>query len=101
MPHILREAMAATPHITPSLAALEAHFVPRILREVMAVAPHTTPSHAPVAASVTRAVTAVPVAGSICPTCQGRVPARLSAADRQLAYRKRKREKSQGLAKGD
>jgi hypothetical protein len=101
MPRILREAMAVTPHITPSLAPLEAHFVPRILREDMAVTPHTTPSHVPVPASVTRAVTAAPVAGSICPTCQCRVPARLSAAARQRAYRARKREQGQGLQKAN
>jgi hypothetical protein len=101
MPRILREAMAVTSHITPSLAPLKRHFVPRILREDMALAPRTTPSHAPVAASITRAVTAAPVAGSICPTCQCRVPARLSAAARQRAYRARKREQGQGLQKAN
>jgi hypothetical protein len=35
------------------------------------------------------------------PTCRCRVPARLTPAERQRAYRRRKREKSQGLAKGD
>jgi hypothetical protein len=52
-----------------------------------------TPSPAPsVAASVTPAVTVA--AGSMCPTCNCRVPARLSAAERQRAYRERKREKA-------
>ena len=76
-------------------------FLPRILREAMAVTPPITPWQAPVAASVTPAATAVPIVGSICPTCQCRVPARLSAADRQRAYRARKRERGQCLAKSD
>jgi hypothetical protein len=82
-------------------------FVPSILRrpenaDLMrgagVVTPPVTPSPAPPApASVTPAATvaqpAVTVApGSICPTCQGRVPARLSAAERQRAYRERKRK---------
>jgi hypothetical protein len=74
-------------------------FVRRILREAGLVTFPVTPSPAPpVAASVTSAVTAAPTVGSICPTCNGRVPARLSAAERQRAYRRRKREQCQGLA---
>jgi hypothetical protein len=70
-----------------------AHFVPRILREVgWAVTPPITPSQAP-PASVTPTVPAAPIAGSICPTCNCRVPARLNAAERQRAYRERQREK--------
>jgi hypothetical protein len=68
----------------------EAHFVPRILGEAKAVTPPITQAP-PAPASVTPTVTAAPV-GSICPTCQRRVPARLSAAERQRAYRERKRE---------
>jgi hypothetical protein len=65
-------------------------FVPRELREAM---PVVTPSQAP-SPVATAAVTVAP--GSICPTCQRRVPA--SAAERQRAYRKRQREQRQGLA---
>ena len=79
----------------------EVHFVPRTLREARAVTRPVTPSQAPVAASVTPAVTVAPVAGSICPTCQCRVPARLTPAERQRAYRRRQREQGQGVAKGD
>jgi hypothetical protein len=68
----------------------KADFVPHILREAV------TPSQPSVAAPVTAAVTIAPVAGSICPTCQRRVPARLSGAERQRAYRARKREQGQG-----
>ena len=64
----------------------KADFVPHILREAV------TASQAPVAAPVTAGVTIAPAAGSICPTCRCRVPARLSAAERQRAYRKRKRK---------
>jgi hypothetical protein len=67
-------------------------FVPRILRETGAVTPLATPSQSPVAASSTPAVKVAPIANSICPTCQRRVPAKLSSAERQQAYRKRKRE---------
>jgi hypothetical protein len=60
-------------------------FVPRKLRGATAV---TSPSHPPpVEACVTPIVTV-----GFCPTCQGRVPARLSAAERQRAYRERKRK---------
>jgi hypothetical protein len=77
-------------------------FVPSILRRpenadlqrgAGVVTPPVTPSPAPpVTASVTPAVTAAPAVGSICPTCNCRVPARLSAAERQRAYRKRQRQ---------
>jgi hypothetical protein len=80
---------------------LEAHFVPRILREAKAVTSPVTPSQASVAASVTPAVTAAPIAGSICPTCQCRVRAKLSAAERQRAYRERQRTRRQSLEIGD
>jgi hypothetical protein len=66
-------------------------FVPRELRGAGAVTPPVTltPSQAPpVAASVTLAVTP----GSICPTCHRQVRARLSDAERQRAYRERRRE---------
>jgi hypothetical protein len=77
----------------------EAHFVPRALRGTGTVTPSITPSRPlPVITSVTPAVTAAPVAGSICPTCNCRVPARLTPAQRQRAYRKRKRELRQRLA---
>jgi hypothetical protein len=102
VPRILREAKAVTPPTTPSKAQPEAtHFVLRILREDWAVAPPVTPSKASVSASVTPAVTVAPSAGSICPTCQCRVPARLTSAERQRAYRKRKREQGTGIAKVD
>jgi hypothetical protein len=60
----------------------------------------TTPLQAPsVAAPVMPAVTLVPVAGSICPTCQCRVPARPTSAERQRAYRKRSSGLSRRLAR--
>jgi len=75
----------------------EVHVVPRILREAAPVTPPITPSRAPsTTTSVTPTVTA-PAAGSICPTCQCRVPARLSAADRQRAYRERKRKQGEPI----
>jgi hypothetical protein len=63
-------------------------FVPRELREGLVTFP-VTPSPAPTAASVTTGVT-TPIAGSICPTCKGRV--RMSDAERQRARRARQRE---------
>jgi hypothetical protein len=60
-------------------------FVPRELREAM---PVVTPSQAP-SPMATAAVTVAP--GSICPTCQRRVPA--GASERQRAYRQRKQRK--------
>jgi hypothetical protein len=78
----------------PQPRPLPAGFVPSIVRETGIVTTPITPSQAPGAASVTPAVTVAPVAGSICPTCRCRIPARLSAAERQRAYRKRKREKA-------
>ena len=83
-----------------SQADQPSRFVPRILREAGLVTFPVTPSQAP-PASVTPTVPAAPIAGSVCPTCRCRVPARLTPAERQRAYRTRKREKSQGLAKGD
>jgi hypothetical protein len=84
-----------------SQADQPSRFVPRIQREAGLVTFPITPSQAP-PASVTPTVTAAPVAGSVCPTCNCRVvPARLSAAERQRAYRRRKREQGQGVAKGD
>jgi hypothetical protein len=80
---------------------LPAGFVPSIVRETGIVTTPITPSQAPGAASVTPAVTVAPVAGSICPTCRCRIPARLSAAERQRAYRKRQREHGQGPAIGN
>jgi hypothetical protein len=68
-------------------------FVPRILRTAEAVT-------SPVTASVTASVT-TPIAGSICPTCHCRVPARLSDAERQRARRARQREQGRGLVTGD
>ena len=66
------------------------------------VTPIVTPSRAsPVVTSVTPDATGAPVAGSICPTCNCRMPARLSSAERQRAYRERKREQSRGLVTGD
>jgi hypothetical protein len=62
-------------------------FVPRELRGARAVTPPITQAP-PVAASVTLAVTP----GSICPTCHRQVRARLSDAERQRAYRERRRE---------
>jgi hypothetical protein len=78
-------------------------FVPRELWMAGLVTPHVTPSQTPpVATSVTTAVTvASPAVGSICPTCNCRVPARLNSAERQRAYRARRREQGQGVAKGD
>jgi hypothetical protein len=92
VPRELRGAKAVTPPITHAPPG----FVPSILRGG-AVTPPITPSQAP-PASVTLAVTVAPAAGSICPTCHCRVPARLSDAARQRAYRKRQREQRQGLA---
>jgi hypothetical protein len=66
-------------------------FVLREPRGAGAVTPPVTltPSQAPpVDASVTLAVTP----GSICPTCHRQVRARLSDAERQRAYRERRRE---------
>jgi hypothetical protein len=81
----------------------EAHFVPRPLRGAATVTPSITPPETPppMTASVTGTAPGTPVAGSICPTCGCRVPARLNAAERQRAYRERKRERGQGLAIGD
>jgi hypothetical protein len=90
VPRELRGAKAVTPPITHAPPG----FVPSILRGG-AVTPPITPSQAP-PASVTPAVSVAP--GSICPTCHCRVPARLSDAARQRAYRKRQREQRQGLA---
>jgi hypothetical protein len=74
-------------------------FVPRVVLRDRQVTSLVTPSQAsPV---VTPDATGAPVAGSICPTCNCRVPARLSSAERQRAYRARKREQGQGVAKGD
>jgi hypothetical protein len=83
-----------------SQADQPSRFVPSILREAGLVTFPVTPSQAP-PASVTPTVTAAPVAGSVCPTCRCRVPARLTPAERQRAYRRRKREQGQGVAKGD
>jgi hypothetical protein len=64
-----------------------------LLRGAGVVKSPATPSPAPpAAASVTPAVTVAPAIGSICPTCLCRVPARRSAAERQRAYRARKRQ---------
>jgi hypothetical protein len=76
-------------------------FVPSIvlrdLRDGRVTSP-VTPSQAPASASVTPAVTAAPpVVGSICPTCHCRIPARLSDAERQRAYRERKREQDKPI----
>jgi hypothetical protein len=71
-----------------------AGFVPRILRGTGIVTTPITPSQPP------REAASVPAAlapGSICPTCQSRVPARLSAAERQRAYRERKRKQSKPI----
>jgi hypothetical protein len=77
----------------------QAHLVPRALREDGALTPPITPSQPPVTASVTGEA---PAPGSICPTCRSRVPARLSAAERQRAYRERKREQGKSNeAEGD
>jgi hypothetical protein len=67
-----------------------AHFVPSILRrpenaDLLRGAGVVTPL-------VTPSPTVAPAIGSICPTCRCRVPARLNAAERQRAYRERKRE---------
>jgi hypothetical protein len=91
---LLRQAgMVVTPPVTPPQSDQPSGFVPRELREEgWAVTPPVTPSQAPpVATSVTPAVTA-PAVGSMCPTCNCRVPARLNSADRQRAYRARQRE---------
>jgi hypothetical protein len=95
-------AGASDPEMDQPRPLAEVHFVPRALRGAGVVTPSITPSQPPPApASVTPSVTVAPVAGSVCPTCRCRVPARLTPAERQRAYRRRKREKSQGLAKGD
>ena len=93
-PWLRRRIEQDLPRIAEAYVPLpDPHFVPRILREAAAVTPPITPLQAPpAAASVTTAVTAAPVALSICPTCRCRVPARLSAAERQRAYRERKRK---------
>jgi hypothetical protein len=83
-------AGASGPEMGQPLPLPQAHFVPRALREDGAVTPPITPSQPPVTASVTGEA---PAPGSICPTCRSRVPARLSAAERQRAYRERKRER--------
>jgi hypothetical protein len=67
-------------------------FVPRELRMAGLVTKLVTQSQTP-AASVTAGVT-TPIAGSICPTCHCRVPARMSDAERQRARRARQREQS-------
>jgi hypothetical protein len=82
-----------------SQADQPSRFVPRVVLRDRQVTSLVTPSQAsPV---VTPDATGAPVAGSICPTCNCRVPARLSSAERQRAYRARKREQGQGVAKGD
>jgi hypothetical protein len=70
-------------------------FVPSIVRRDQRdglVTPPITPSQAPpVAASVTPDATGAPVAGSICPTCSCRVPARESIEwQTKLVYAKRR-----------
>ena len=74
----------------------QAHFVPRELRGAVTVTLSIAPpaTRPPMAAPVTGTATRTPVAGSICPTCGCRVAARLSAADRQRAYRQRKQGKA-------
>ena len=85
----------------PYVRRPNAHFVPSVLRRpenadllrrAGVVTPPVTPAPAPPVASVRPAVPVAPVAGSLCPTCLCRVPARRSAAERQRAYRERKRE---------
>jgi|HubBroStandDraft_4_1064222.scaffolds.fasta_scaffold60482_3 hypothetical protein len=85
-------AGASGPEMDQPRPLPEAHFVPRALRGAGTVAPSITPPETPppMADSVTRSATVAP--GSICPICNCRVPARLSSADRQRAYRKRQRE---------
>jgi hypothetical protein len=93
---LLRQAgMVVTPPVTPPQSDQSSGFVPNVvLRDRQPVTSPVTPSQAPpVATSVTPAVTA-PAVGSMCPTCNCRVPARLNSADRQRAYRARQREHS-------
>jgi hypothetical protein len=78
-----------------SQADQPSRFVPPMLRMAGLVTFPVTQSQAP-AASVTAGVTA-PIAGSICPTCKSRVPARLTPAERQRAHRARKREHSKPI----
>ena len=75
-------AGSSGPGLDQPRALPEGHFVPRELRGKGAVTPPITQPLASV----------IPVVGSICPTCQRRVPTRQSSAERQRAYRKRKRE---------
>jgi hypothetical protein len=93
---LLRQAgMVVTPPVTPPTTEHQdqpSGFVPRELRMAGLVTLPVTQSQAP-AASVTAGVT-TPIAGSICPTCKGRVPARMSGAERQRARRARQREQS-------
>jgi hypothetical protein len=81
--------------------------IPEFLRQhgVTSLATHAQPiasdrlpvtqSQVP-AASVTAGVT-TPIAGSICPICHCRVPARMSDAERQRARRARQRERSKAV----
>ena len=86
-------AAASGPEMDQPRPLPEAHFMPPALRGTGTVAPSVTPSQPPpMAASVTPAVTVSLAAGSTCPTYRCRIPARLSAADRQRAYRKRQRD---------
>ena len=118
IPEFLRRQGVGTAHAQPIASDWEASkrcqadqpsgFVPSILRRpenadllrgAGVVTPPVTPPQAPLeGTSVTSAATVAPAAGSVCPTCQRRVPAKLSAAERQRAYRKRRREQCQGLA---
>jgi hypothetical protein len=100
IPSFLRRHGVGAAHAQPIASDWEASkcpqadqsggFLPSILRGFVTFP--ATPSRAP--ASASPAVTLAPAAGSICPTCRCRIPARLSAAERQRAYRKRKREKA-------
>ena len=85
-------AGASGPEMDQPRPLPKADFVPHILREAGLVTLPVTQSQGP-AASVTAGVT-TPIAGSICPTCKGRVPARMSDAERQRARRARQREQS-------
>jgi hypothetical protein len=93
---LLRQAgMVVTPPVTPPTTEHQdqpSGFVPRELRMAGLVTLPVTQSQTP-AASVTAGVT-TPIAGSICPTCHCRVPARMSDAERQRARRARQREQS-------
>jgi hypothetical protein len=77
-----REPSEGSPADQPS------RFLPSILREdrrdglVTPLPPQAPP-----------VVTSTVTAGSICPTCGCRIPARLSGAERQRAYRQRKQGK--------